>query len=314
MDILKDYKKYEENNETLITIYFFNKKKEHALNQVNKELSKISTIQNLSKKKKLNDRLYNLRLKIEKMDDDSILNNLYLLNDDLFEYKFTKDNINTINEYKLRDYYLNTDVIFDIDYILDLFTNFEFNYVCSVNKNNLKLKKINKNKNKTINESKFTNEKNMVEIINNYILEHKINELLVNGINNSVKCLNSEKNNKIIVNDSEMNNEEINLYFHKRKYEKNNDLLESRLNEINNENTNLDLFVFGKLKKEILTSIEYYQLKELFIEERKLDKLKQFVDESYLNFKIIPIISLKDGDIACKFINDYNGLMGIKYY
>ena len=67
------------------------------------------------------------------------IGNLYLLNDDLFEYKFTKDDINTINEYKLKDYYLKTDIIFDIDYILDLFTNFKFNYVCNVNKNNLKL-------------------------------------------------------------------------------------------------------------------------------------------------------------------------------
>ena len=47
---------------------------------------------------------------------------------------------------------------------------------------------------------------------------------------------------------------------------------------------------------------------------RKLEKLKQFIDESYLNFKIIPIQVIKEGDIASKFIKDYNGLMGIKYY
>ena len=57
------------------------------------------------------------------------------------------------------------------------------------------------------------------------------------------------------------------IYIFNRKYEKNNDLLEKKLNELNNPNTNLDLFVFGKLKKEILESIEYYQLKELYIEE-----------------------------------------------
>jgi len=314
MDQLKEFKKYEENKETLITIYFYNIKKEEVIDLINRELNKISVIQNVSKKKKLNDRFYNLRVKIDKMGENTIISSLFLLNDEIFEYKFTQENINTIKEYKLRDLYVKKDVIFDIDYIIDLFTNFEFNYCCQVTKNHLKFKKINNNKNKIINENKFTNEKNMIEIINNFILEHKVNELLTSGLNNNIKCLNNEKNNKILVEEGELGHEEINKYFFKRKYEKNNILLEKKLNELNNPNTNLDLFVFGKLKKEILSSIEYYQLKELYIEERKLEKLKQFVDESFLNFSIIPIQVINSGDIADKFIKDYNGLMGIKYY
>ena len=314
MDILNEYKKYEENNETLITIYFYNYKKEDAIILIGKELNKISLIQHISKKKKLNDRFYNLKLKFERMNDNVTINSLFLLNDDIFEHKFNNEEIKTINEYKLRDLYIKKDTKFDIDYILDLFTNFDFNNVCNINKNNLIFKKLNNNKKKIISESKYSNEKNMIEFINNYISDHKINEILVHGLNNYTKCLKNEKNNKIIVKDSEMNDNEINLYFFNRKYEKNNDLLEKKLNELNNPNTNLDLFVFGKLKKEILESIEYYQLKELYIEERKLEKLKQFIDNSYLNFTIIPIKSINDNDIASKFINDYNGLMGIKYY
>lgn len=314
MDQLKEFKKYEENKETLITIYFYNIKKEEVIDLINKELNKVSVIQNVSKKKKLNDRFYNLRIKIDKMGENAVISSLFLLNDEIFEYKFTQENIETIKEYKLRDLYVKKDIIFDVDYIIDLFTNFEFNYCCQITKNHLKFKKINNYKNKIINENKFTNEKGMIEIINSFISEHKINELLINGLNNNIKCLNNEKNNKILLKEGELNHDEINKYFFNRKYEKNNILLEKKLSELSNPNTNLDLFVFGKLKKEILTSIEYYQLKELYIEERKLDKLKQFVDNSYLNFNIIPIQVLKNGDIADKFIKDYNGLMGIKYY
>ena len=314
MNNLNEYRKFEENNETLITIYFYDYKKEDALILIGKELNKISMIQNISKKKKLNDRFYNLKVKFERMNDNVIINSLFLLNDCIFEHKFSVEELKTINEYKLRDLYIKKDTKFDIDYILDLFTNFEFNHVCDINKNNLKFKKLNNNKKKIISEIKFSNEKIMIEHINNYILEHKINEILAYGLNNNIKCLKSEKNSKIIVKDSEMSDNEINLYFFNRKYEKNNDLLEKKLNELNNPNTNLDLFVFGKLKKEILESIEYYQLKELYIEERKLEKLKQFIDESFLNFTIIPIKSINDNDVASKFINDYNGLMGIKYY
>ena len=315
ISVLKTYKKYEENNETLITIYFYNIKKEEAINLVQKELNKISLIQNLSKKKKLNSRFYNLKLKLEKEMDNSVISSLYLINDEIFEYIFNEENIKTINEYKLKDLYVKKDIIFDIDYLLDVFTNFNFNYICHVQKSNLKLKIINTNKNKLLTETKFTNEKNMIEIINNYILEHKINEILVYGLNLNMKCLNDEKNKKILFENNDFSSSQVNEYFYKRKCEKNNELLEKKLNELTNPNTNLELFVFGKLKKEILESIENFQLKELYIEKRKLDILKQCIsDESCLNFKIIEIESLIDGDIASQFFNDYKGLMGIKYF
>jgi hypothetical protein len=95
---------------------------------------------------------------------------------------------------------------------------------------------------------------------------------------------------------------------------KNHLLLEKRLNDMKNEKTNIDLYIFGKLKIEIKESIENYLVKELYIDEKKLDKLKLLVDNSLLNFKIIPIKSLQNGDIADNFIRDYNGLMAIKYY
>tara|TARA_Y200000002_G_C22682641_1_gene664707 strand:- start:2475 stop:3419 length:945 start_codon:yes stop_codon:yes gene_type:complete len=314
MENLKEFINIQENNETLITIYFYNIKKEEGILLVSKELNKVSVIQNLSKKKKLNDRFYNLKLKLEKIPDNSVINSLYLINNDINEYKFTQDNIKTIIEYNLRDFYVKKDIFFDIDYILDLFYNFDFNDCCYINKNNIKFKKINQNKNKIILNDKFTNEKNLLDIVNNYLLDKKINEILLYGLSPYLKQLKNEKNNKIIINDKDLDNNSINDFFYNRKYEKNNSLLENKLNELNNTNTNLDLFVFGKLKKEILQSIECYQLKELYIEERKLNKLKEFIDDSYFNFKIIPIKTLKDGDIASKFINDYNGLMGIKYY
>ena len=315
MDELKKFKKYEDNNETLITIYFYNIKKDEVINLIQKELNKVSVIQNLSKKKKLNDRLYNLKLKIEKIMDNSVINSLFLLNDEIYEYQFTNENIKTINEYKLKDLYIKKDTKFDIDYIIDLFTNFDFHFVCQVNKNHLKLKKINNYKNKVINETKNSSEKNMIEILNNYILDHKINELLVCGSTINLKCFINEKNNKLLIKDNDMNNEEISKYFYERNIEKNHIILEKKLNELNNPNINLDLFVFGKLKKEILESIENYQLKELYIEKRKFEILKECVkDDSCLNFKIIEIVSLKDGDIASQFFNDYKGLMGIKYF
>lgn len=315
MEELKELKKYEENQETLITLYIYYQTRDIAINFIQKEINKVTVIQNLSKKKKIHERLYKLKEKFEKMDENIDISSIYFLSNEIYEYKFRREDEEIFFKYDIKHFYIKKDIIFQVDYIINLLTDFEFNYSCKIEKNNIILKIINSTKNKNISNYKFLSEKLLIENLDKIINEHKINELLVYGYNKNIKCLLKEKNNKLLIIEEEnINNENISNFFIKRKYSKNNELLEKKLNEMNNEKTNIDLFVFGKLKQEILKSIEYYQLKELYIEEKKIDKLKKLVDDSYLNFKIIPIKSLEKGDIADNFINNYKGLMGIKYY
>lgn len=314
MEILKNYKNFQENRNTLITLYFYNISKEKALNFIQKELSKYSTIQNILIKNKLNNRLFNLKQKIEKIDDDILLSNIYLLNDEIIEYNLNKHEKQVFIEYKLKPIGIWCDEIFQIDYLIDLFYDFHFYYSCCIQKNHIFLKKINSTKKSTLNQIKFSNEKIMIEYINQLILDHKINELYIHSNTNLINGIKNEKNNKYICFEQELNDEELLKNIKKKIYEKNNILLEKKLNELNNPNYNSDLFVFGRLKKEIIDAIECYSLQELYIEERKLNILKESLDESFFNFKIIPIQSIKEGDIAYQFINNYKGLMGIKYY
>ena len=314
MEVLKNYKKYQENRNTLITLYFYEISKENALNYIQKEINKCSTIQNTSIKNKLNNRLYQLQLKTEKINDDTLLSCIYLLHDEIIEHNFNIHEKQVFIDYKLKPISIWYEEIFIIEYLIDLFYDFDFYYTCSIQKNYFDLKKINNTKNKYLNRIKFSNEKTLIENINLTIDEHKINEIYIHSNTNLIKILISEKNKKYICFEQELDDERIIIYIKNNTYEKNNQLLEKRLNEMNNQNTNLDLFVFGRLKKEILEAIECFSLKELYIEERKIEILQESLDDSFFNFKIIPIVSLKDGDIASKFINDYKGLMGIKYF
>jgi hypothetical protein len=95
---------------------------------------------------------------------------------------------------------------------------------------------------------------------------------------------------------------------------KNNLELEKRLGDLKNPNTNIDLYIFGKIKNEIKEAVELYSVKELYIDNNKIERLREVISEEYLNFKIIPIKSLENGDSAALFIKDYNGIMAIKYY
>jgi hypothetical protein len=314
MDNLKYAKKYQENRNTLITLYFYETTKENAISFIQKELNKCSTIQNTSIKNKLNNRLYELKLKIEKMNDDILLSMIYLLHDEIIEHKFNENEKQVFIDFKLKPINIWNDEIFQIDYLIDLFYDFNFYYSCVVQKNQFIIKKINSTKNKVLNQIKFSNEKTLIENINQVINEQKITELYIHSNHNLIKALINEKNKKYICFEQELNDNEVLVKIKNTIYEKNNQLLEKKLNELNNPNTNLDVFVFGFLKKEILSAIECYSLKELYIEERKLVILKECLDDSFFNFKIIPIVSTKNGDIASQFIKNYKGLMGIKYF
>ena len=315
MEILRKYEGINETRDTLISLYFHEQLKENVLNSIQKELHKYANIQNSSIKNKLNTRLYSLKQKIEKMNDESIINSIFLLgNDIIIEHTFTENEKHTLKEYHLKSTYIENNNHFNIDYFYRLLYDFNFYILCSIVKNTIHFYKLNSTKNKEICVNKILNEKTLIEDINTFIINHKINELYIHTNTNYYKCLSQEKNAKIICFDQSYSNEEMLGKIKGHECEKNNIYLEKKLNELNNPHTNLDLFVFGRLKKEILESIECFSLKELYIEERKLTILKQCLDDSYFNFKIIPIVSLKEGDSASKFIEDYKGLMGVKYF
>ena len=313
MEDLKKFTKINENHETLITIYIYNKDVSEIITIFEKELEKAKNILNPIKKNKICNRYYNFIKKLYELGEEYIVNSIFLINDDIFEYKLNKIEINTIVEYKLKEIFFILDNHFHIPYLLDLFMNFDFIYSICISKNNAQLIKLNENKNKIVYENKINNENELNEIITICKNEYNYkNLIIIYGESLLLNKLESTKN-YIVINEKQKYNEIYSIY-QEKIYKNNLELLEKKLNELNNEKTNLDLFVFGKLKMEIKEAIETYSLKELYIEERKLELLKDILEPEYFNFKIILIRSFQNGDIGYKFINDYKGLMGIKYF
>jgi len=313
MEDLKKFTKINENNETLITIYIYNKNVLEIITLFEKELEKAKNINNPIKKNKISNRYYSLIKKLNELDEEYIINSIFLINDDIFEYKLNNNEINTIIEYKLKEVFFITDTYFHISYLLDIFTNFDFIYSICLSKSNAQLIKLNENKNKIVYENKINNENDLNEIIIKCKNEYNYKNVII--IYGESLLFNKLETNKtyIILNEIRKYNEIYSIY-QEKIYKNNLELLEKKLNELNNEKTNLDLFVFGRLKMEIKDAVEAYSVKELYIEERKLELLKDILDTEYFNFKIILIKSFQTGDIGDKFIKDYKGLMGIKYF
>ena len=314
MDIIKNLRNITENNETLITIFVYDKIASSFIKYLESQLEKAKNISNPTKKHKINNRLYSMVNFINNnFQETDMINNIFLINDDILRYNLNEDEIKIAKEYNFDKIIIRNENIFLIDYFLDLFRNFNFIYNIKINKSEYCISKFNKNKSKEIQNGKINNESN---IISNIDLIRKTENykdiIIIYGNSPFINKIGNIKN--IIVKSEFLNNSDLYNIYLDELMKKNIIDLEKRLNDMNNEKTNLDLYLFGKLKIEIKDAIETYSIKELYIEDRKLEKLKEFIDESYFNFKIISIRSLESGDLAESFIKNYNGIMGIKYY
>ena len=319
MNNLNQYKNITESTDTLISLLVYDKKVIDLITFLENELEKAKKISNPIKKNKINNRLFNLiKFLNDTYNEESVLNlninSIFLLHDKIIEYKLTKEDVDNAKYFKFLNVQIYSDTFFYIDYFIDLFLNFNFIYSIKVNKNDYSITKFNKNKEKEIENSKVSNEDKMMELIENIRKNNNYKDLIIiYGKSILISKLENKIKNVVLSNDF-LNRESLYNLYENEVMKKNHLLLKEKLEALKNEKTNLDLYVFGKLKFEIKESIESYLIKELYIEDKKLEKLKTFVDDSFFNFKIIPIKSIEDGDIAYNFIRDYNGIMGIKYY
>ncbi|NDE16495.1 hypothetical protein EBZ80_16340, partial [bacterium] len=75
-----------------------------------------------------------------------------------------------------------------------------------------------------------------------------------------------------------------------------------------------ELYVFGLLRGPILEAVESFALRELYIDPKKLKRLRTMADASCFNFEVIEIEPLENGDTGDVFFRDYRGMLGVRYY
>jgi len=312
MDILHEYISLNDNLESLITIIIYHKKCSEVIKYLEGHLSNAQKITNPFKKMKINNKYYGLIQNLKELyEEDTIINKIYLLHDKIFQYNLSESEIKTAENYNFPKIIHYCDSFLYIEYILDLFYNFDFIYYISCNKNEYQIISLNKNKEKIIKNEKNINDQKIIDAIEYIRKDLNYKDLI---IINGFQKINNQKNCIITNTSNNSNYKEVYKIYENENMKINHSALEKRLNDLQNSKTNIDLYVFGKLKFEIKDAIESYSIKELYIEPHKLEKLKTFINKEFFNFKIFTISSLYNNDIAFEFIRDYNGIMGIKYF
>jgi len=262
------------------------------------QLSRIHRIHDPVRRGRIRDRVDRLLCKIrEKITPISAL--FFVDGNHVHEYELDSKHISIAVEYKMMNPYYKTGEVFCVDYFKDFFTCTEYHVMVAVHKNG---------KTMTARRMTRTKEKSWsVDSIHEDIRSqsHDGRVFVVGAAATAPWMVPLEK---------PFSREEFYAWLDAEKARERHALLARRLADLQNPKTNLGLYVFGKLRKEILTAIENYELKELYIDSKKLERLERFAPHGSLNFSIIPIDTLKADDIAAGFLRDYNGLMGIRYY
>jgi hypothetical protein len=329
VEIKKKYAHICETTESLLSIMIYKKSSSEVINYLQDQLEKAKNITNITKKNKVNNRFFRIIKYIELNYDSetndstkSEINSIFLVGDEIIEYTLTKSEIAILCEYDIMKLYMKCDAYFYIDYFYDVLYNLDFIYAIKITKLIGTVYKLNKNKEKIVNfdsknidtSNKITDIKGVLSLCDT-VRSNLLYKDIIFIVSSTLTCdkVPDNKNIIFIKKDTFARHDIYDLYDNEI-YKKNNIELEKRLNDLSNEKTNTDLYVFGKLKDIVPEYIETYSIKELYIEERKIGKLKEITDSDCLNFKIIPIRVIEDGDSASQFIKNYNGIMGIKYF
>lgn len=262
------------------------------------QLEKIKNIKNSVKRKLLNSHVYDSLLRLQQMDP--ILNYSLILFSGpgkVSVFFLDKHHVQTGKNYSLRNPFYRTENQFMMDYFQDFFLHHDYQYCCHVVKNKWTVMEMTRTKSRTFS----------VEGVET--LKERFPRVYIHGY-----PVEKHQESWLIPIEKPLTPKEFFEWREQEIQKKNLLLLERRLEDMQNSKTNLDLYVFGTLRKEIGMAVMNYELKELYIVPKKLEKLRSLVPVETLNFQIIPITSLQDGDTGDRFLKDYNGLMGIRYY
>jgi len=299
MEELKKFRKISGKQNSLITAIFYNKSKEEISNYLGKQLEQIQNIKDTYKRKLTNDLIYNFKCKIES-DEETKINKIYLVSpDEINNFSLSKDNISVLKEYNKPEIYYHTDERFNISYILDLFTDFNFFKVFELDKKSLTEFKINSSKKKKLETKSISSQSELLERIDSSVNLLHGNSTFLKNLNSDILFFNKRLREEEVI-------EEISNIIIKEGHVKLQNLIDNISNpEYDNK------IIFGGNETRQFTELS--MISTLYIHENIYKKyLNRFKD--FINFNVIEIKKLEHGDISDILKKDYDNCIGELYY
>lgn len=290
-----------ESHTASFTLLMYNLSKDDLIVEIKHKLALISTIKNTFRKVKLNDRLYEYLVGIEK-SSISTYSQIVLIGSETYIYKLDKKDISMLEEYSISKFTIQNDEYFNIPWLVDLFENFKFYDIIIESSNKLTHWVANVNKKKIIKQN--VNTEYIKNLTTNWFMVGKLNPQ--NKTKYMVEHYPNTQNNMVWKDIME----QIELLEMKK-------IIQGLEKHLDTMITNSDKYVFGT---EIYELIECFNIKELWIHKNVRKQFDDMIGEkdlsSCINFNIIEINSIdtNKSSLPNMFLSNYSGILGIKYY
>ncbi len=290
-----------ESQNAAFTLLMWELSKEELITELKHKLALISTIKNTFKKVKLNDRLYEYLVGIEKSSTQSY-SQIVLIGSDTHIFKLDTKDIGMLKEYSIPKFSIQNDEYFNLPWLIDLFENFKFYEIIINNSNTLTHWEGNLNKKKIIKQNPNTEYIKNLSVgwfwVGKMLPQNKTKYLIEHYPNNQNNMCWADIIEQIEILEMKKKINELDKHF-------------------DNMTLNSDKYIYGS---DVYDMIEQYNIKELFIHEKIKKEFNDKISEkdlsSNINFNIIYINSIENGpsDKANIFLKNYSGILGVKYY
>lgn len=299
MDEIKSFRKVRGKQNSLITLIVYDTSKDELLSYVDKQLDLIKNIKDSFKRKMENEILYKLKCDIENLSEEKV-NKIYLVSEDeINNFNLTKKNIHTLREYNKPKIYYKTDERFEINYIIDLFTDFKFYKVLELDKKSGSYFEINSTKKKLIDKKTIGSQSELVDILDSSVNLLHGNSTFLKNLSCNILFFNKR------LCDDELLDEVVKIIILE-----NHEKLENLLSNIVNPEYE-DKIIFGGSETKKYTELS--MISKLYIHESIYKKFMNVFKE-YINFEVYEIKKLSHGDVSDKLKNDYDCCIGELYY
>jgi len=293
-----------ESGKLYYTLLIHNKIVIDIKNKLRDDLDKVNKrMKDAYKKKIINNRLFQIiNLLDSQFKDNNILNCIIFSGKNLNYYTLTKNELKICNKWNINNFYMESSDKFKIKYLKNLFNEDKVKLIFEINSNDVNLIELDKVKSRLLNKIKVNNYNEILDLI------EKNNPKIIHGIGSTLKKIKGLS----YIYYKKLSNEEIINKINKMEIEESQVILKNEvLNQLSNPAFD-NKFLFGK--SEVPDGILDYMVKKLYITPSLLRQLRKKISKDYLNFEIIEIDSLENGDIGDIFIKQYDGIIALKYY
>lgn len=281
---------------------------ETLINDIKKKLENINKkITNSFKKKFINERIFSLITHLESSyRQDEEINAIFLIDKKVNVILLSKADTKFCNEWSIKNFYMEYDEVFQIEYLQDLFSTNLVKTVFKFDKTCYKIIQMDYTK------SKITESHSNLEVVS--ITENitKHSPVVIYGMNQILKKLNHLETNKLSIILKNLTNQEIDEIIQKNQIIENQEMFKIEFLDNVENPKEMNKLIFGR--QEVSQHIENSMIKKLFINPKLFLQLKNNADPTLLNFEIVIVKSIKTGDYGQQLNKSFQGMVGIKYY